>query len=259
MALSSTEIDDLHSAKQLLENPRFAAKLCSVLGAPVENALAKLPQKWGDVVNHATRKSIETALDLALRTLDPTRSERPSNWRHKLAAFASGAAGGALGISAIAVELPISTTIILRSIADIARSEGEDLQTPEGRLQCIQVLALGGPSKTDDATETGYFAARAAMAIAVRQAARQLAEKGLSQKGSPAVVRLIAQIASRFSTVVSEKAAAQAIPVLGAVAGAVINTLFIDHFQDIAKGHFTVRRLERLHGYKEVKRVYEEL
>ena len=97
------------------------------------------------------------------------------------------------------------------------------------------------------------------MAIAVSQAARQLAEKGLSQKGSPAVVRLIAEIASRFSTVVSEKAAAQAIPVLGAVAGAVINTLFIDHFQDIAQGHFTVRRLERLHGYEEVKRVYEEL
>jgi hypothetical protein len=97
------------------------------------------------------------------------------------------------------------------------------------------------------------------MAKAVSEATAHLAGMGLSQKGAPAIVRLIAQIASRFSIVVSEKAAAQAVPVVGAFGGAIINTLFIDHFQDMGKGHFMVRRLERLHGPEEVKRIYQEL
>ena len=41
---------------------------------------------------------------------------------------ASGAIGGAFGLASVAVELPISTTIMLRSIADIARSEGFDVR-----------------------------------------------------------------------------------------------------------------------------------
>ena len=97
------------------------------------------------------------------------------------------------------------------------------------------------------------------MAKAVSEAAVHLAKKGLSQKGAPAIIRLITQIASRFSIVVSEKAAAQAVPLVGAFGGAVVNTLFIDHFQDMGRGHFIVRRLERLHGREEVKRVYKEL
>jgi hypothetical protein len=191
--------------------------------------------------------------------MDHSQAESPSNWWHKLAVGTTGAAGGAFGLAALTIELPVSTTIILRSIADIARSQGENLKMPEARLECVQVLALGGTSKSDDGSETGYFAARAVMAKAVSDAVQHLAKNGLSQKGAPAIVRLIAVIASRFSIVVSEKAAAQAVPVLGAFGGAVINTLFIDHFQDMGKGHFIVRRLERAHGPEEVKRIYKEL
>ena len=183
----------------------------------------------------------------------------PSNWWHKLAVVATGAGGGAFGLPALAIELPVSTTIMLRSIADIARSEGEDLRCPDARLQCVQVLALGGNSKSDDGTEAGYFAARAALAKSISEAAAHLTKKGLSQHGAPAIVRLISQVASRFSIVVSEKAAAQAVPVVGAFGGAAINTLFIDHFQDMGRGHFIVRRLERLHGQEEVRRLYDEL
>jgi uncharacterized YccA/Bax inhibitor family protein len=148
---------------------------------------------------------------------------------------------------------------MLRSIADIARSEGEDLNSLEAKLECLQVLALGGKAKGDDATDAGYFAVRASMANAISEAARHLAEKGVTQKGAPAVIRLITQVAARFSIVVSEKAAAQTIPVVGAVGGALINTLFLDHYQDMAKGHFIVRRMERKHGQQEVQRRYIEL
>jgi hypothetical protein len=39
----------------------------------------------------------------------------------------------------------------------------------------------------------------------------------------------------------------------------VINTLFIDHFQKRARGHFVVRRLEMVHGYEVVRKAYESL
>lgn len=259
MALSAAEISDLKKAKNLLETPGLAARISDLVGSPIESGLKKLPESLGAVVNDVARKSIEKALDVALLTIDRDDRGASSNWWHKLAAGASGAAGGAFGLAALALELPVSTTIMLRSIADIARSEGEDLNCPESRLHCIQVLALGGKSRGDDASEAGYFAARAALAKAVSDAAKHLAGKGLSQSGAPAVVRLISQVAARFSIVVSEKAAAQAVPLVGAFGGAAINTLFIDHFQDMGRGHFIIRRLERLHGPEEVRRLFETI
>ena len=259
MPLSSRDIEDLRTAKRLLENPGLAAKISHYVGAPMEKGFALLPKQWHAAVNVATQKSIATALDVALWTMDHRRAQSPSNRWHKLAVGATGAAGGVFGLPALTLELPVSTAIMLRSIADIARSQGENLKLPEVRLECVQVLALGGRSRSDDRTETGYFTARAAMAKAVSEAVQHLATSGLTQKGAPAIVRLITVIASRFSIVVSEKAAAQAVPVLGAFGGAVINTLFIDHFQDMGKGHFIVRRLERAHGAEEVKRIYLEL
>jgi len=259
MAFASADIEALRQAKHTLEHPGLAAKISGLLGAPIEKGFDMLPRQWHAVVNGATRKSIRIALAMAVGTMDPKNAKPPSNRWHKLAVCVTGAAGGAFGLPALAVELPVSTAIILRSIADIARSQGEDLESLAGRMQCVQVLALGGTSKRDDAAETGYFAARAAMAKAVSEAAAHLSAKGLSGKGAPVIVRLIAQIASRFSVVVSEKVAAQAVPVLGAFGGAALNALFINHFQQIGNGHFTVRRLERLYGPDEVQRVYLSL
>lgn len=257
MALSISEISDLRSAKAILENPGLAAKVSNFVGTPIEKALKKLPESWSAAVNDVARKSIETALDIALLTMGRDERVPPLNWWHKLAVVATGAGGGAFGLPALAIELPVSTTIMLRSIADIARSEGEDLRCPEARLQCVQVLALGGKSKSDDGTESGYFAARATLAKSISEAVAHLTKKGLSQHGAPAIVRLISLLASRFSIVVSEKAAVQAVPLVGAFGGAAINTLFIGHFQDMGRGHFIVRRLERLHGQEEVRRLYE--
>jgi hypothetical protein len=157
------------------------------------------------------------------------------------------------------VELPVSTAIMLRSIVDIARNEGEDIQLVETQLSCLEVFALGGRSSSDDGAETGYFAVRSALASAVSDAARYLAKKGLVNKGAPAIVRLVSVISSRFGVVVTEKAAAMAVPAIGAAGGALVNTLFIKHFQDMARGHFIVRRLERRYGLDRVRESYEKL
>jgi len=64
------------------------------------------------------------------------------------------------------IELPVSTAIMLRSIADIARSEGEDLDDIDTKLSSMSVLALGARSRKDDNADIGYFAVRAALARA---------------------------------------------------------------------------------------------
>src|SRR3712207_5730978 len=143
--------------------------------------------------------------------------------------------GGALGISAVLVELPISTIIMLRAIARVAQSEGEDLGDAETVLACLQVFALGGRSGSEHIHESGYFAVRAAMARSLAQAVRQVAGRGLVDESASAIMRLLTQIGSRFGTVVSHKVAAQALPVLGALSGAAVNSLFIEHFQSLAR------------------------
>lgn len=241
--------------KNLLENPSFVARATSLIGTPIEKGIEKLPQNWQDKISDATRSALTRSLGVALTTMDLRETESFPRL-HKLAATVSGGVGGAFGLAALAIELPVSTTIMLRSIADIARANGEDLSREEIRLECLNVFALGGISGGDDAAEGGYFAVRAALAKAVGEAAAFIAERGLVMEGAPALVRLIATIAARFQVQVTQKAAVQMVPILGAAGGAAINLTFTDHFQDIATGHFGVRRLERQYGVAVVREAY---
>lgn len=258
VTLSAEHREELHQAKRLLENPSIAARFTSALATPIEKGMALLPDGAKGRILEISEASLGGAMKVALFTLG-SDMRSSSNFTHKAAAAFSGAAGGAFGLTALAAELPISTAIMLRSVADIARSEGEELETLETRLACLEVFALGGSSPGDDAAETGYFAVRAGLAKVVSEAASYAASAGTVKETAPALIRMIAKIAARFSVPVTEKAAAQAVPIIGAAGGAVINTLFISHFQDAAKGHFTIRRLERLYGADEVRAVYDGL
>ena len=104
-----------------------------------------------------------------------------------------------------------------------------------------------------------YFAVRGLLAKSVAEAARFIVDRGVLAEGGPVLVRLLAQIASRFGVIVTQKLAAQAVPVIGALGGAAVNYAFIDHFQDIARAHFTVGRLERRCGKDAVRTAYVEL
>ena len=259
MAFSKQELLDLRYAKSLLEDPSLAAKVTSALGVPIEKGFEMLPEGWRARVSKATQLSLQRALDAAVFSIRERKTASSFDLAHKLAVGATGAAGGAFGLTALAVELPVSTTIMLRSVAAIAATEGHDVRDLRTRLDCLEVFALGAPTPDDDGAESGYFAVRAALGQVVSDAARYVTKHGLAAKNAPALVRLITTIAGRFGIVVSEKAAAQAVPVLGAAGGAVINTLFIDHFQDAAHGHFIIRRLEGVHGAEAVREAYEAL
>jgi hypothetical protein len=258
MGLTNDDINDLKYAKTLLENPSLAARISNLLGTPIEKGFEHLPATWKDVVQRATEKSLAKALNFAVRTMSDKTRPASSDKTHKILVLATGAGGGTFGLPALTIELPVTTIIMLRSIADIARSEGEQISVLETKIACLEVFALGGRSKSDDGTETGYFVLRAALARTIAEATNYIAELGLAREGAPALVKLIATLASRFGIIVSEKAAAQAIPLIGAAGGALINTIFIDHFQNMARGHFIIRRLERLYDKELIRQEYEK-
>ncbi|BDQ68042.1 EcsC family protein [Shewanella xiamenensis] len=259
MSISEQDKRELQVAKNLLENPGLAAKVTNLIGIPIEKGLGLLPDNWNKNIGEVTQTALLKASDAAIFTMKDIPGEASSNIWHKLGVAVSGGVGGFFGITAMAVELPISTSIMLRSIADIARSEGETITNIETKLACLEVFALGGNSKSDDGTESGYYAVRAALAKSVADASEFIANKTLTEEGAPLLIRFIAKIAERFGIQVTEKAAAQAIPAIGAAGGAIINTIFMDHFQDMARGHFLVRKLERKHGKETIKQLYAEL
>lgn len=289
---SEADLAALKRAKHELETPPLGMKLAAIVGAPVEKLIAKLPAVANDKVTDATQAALRKCLQLALKTLgkpgerapgiadagaaaDSTQiatsiakqgekpGAKPSNLLHKFAVATTGAAGGAFGLFALPVELPVTTMLMFRSICDIARSEGEDLSSAETRLQCLSVFGLGGAAtrhaSADEDADFGYFITRGALAQTISKASSELASKGIAAPGASALMRFTNAIAARFSVQVSEQVAAKSIPAIGAVLGALVNTAFIDHFQQTAHGHFAVRRLERQYGADEVRLAYQAI
>ena len=252
--LSHIEMRDLARARKLLENPRLAIRLANTIGSPLERGFALLPKGWNKVVQKAAHAAVLHALNVAVATLGKRRGGGSRERFHKVLAGASGGVGGLFGLAALPVELPVSTAIMLRSIADIARSEGHDLARLETRLACVEVFGLGGGK---DTAESSYWVTRAALGQTMSEAASVLAQKGVVREGAPAIARLVGVIASRFGVVVSEEIAAKALPLIGAAGGSMINVVFIGHFQDMARGHFIIKRLEVLHGQERVRAIYD--
>jgi hypothetical protein len=256
---SEEDLQALLGAKRKLEHPSLTAKITALIGRPVESGFKLLPAKWHKTIGTAAETALLNGLKYSLMTMRAPDARKSRDRLHKALVIASGAAGGALGVAALPVELPLSTCVMLRSIADIARSEQHDLSQMEVKLACLEVFALGGKTSSDDASESAYWLVRGALSKYITEAVNHLAGKGLTDRSAPALLRLVVQIASRFGVVVSEQAAAIAIPVVGAAAGGAINYLFMDHFQDMARGHFVVKRLEKKYGTEPVRRTYEQL
>ena len=266
---TSQDWRDLQRAVDLLESPTLTAKMANLIGSPLEFAVKRLPDSVSRRIHGAVEAALFKSAQAALWTMDNTPGKAASTRWHKLAAATSGAVGGAFGFTTLFIELPVSTTIMMRSVADVARSEGFDLREMSTRHACLEVFALGGNSGKDDASETGYYITRGFTAEVMRHLSAELAGRAVG--GSPVMIgltpkeagkwlaKLVEKVAARFGVVVTEKFAAQAVPIVGAVAGATLNTKFTDYYQDVARGHFIVRRLERTYGYETVRAAYSML
>lgn len=146
---NSKDHADLRTAVSLLEAPTITEKISGFIGSPIEFVIKKLPSGAEKIINELVVSSLHKAASVALWSLDNEPKKEASTKTNKLFAAASGALGGAFGFAALAIELPISTTIMLRAVADVARSEGFDLDDLNTKQSCLEVFMLGGPSDAD--------------------------------------------------------------------------------------------------------------
>jgi hypothetical protein len=256
--LSPSHQKALQRAFGHLESQNFAARLADYAGQPVDRVLRVVPKVASSGLNHVLETVILRCLNLAIRSIDQRAKGPPATQLSSLLAGINGGVSGFFGVAALPIELPLTTTLMLRAIADTARHYGEDLSLLESRLACIEVFALGSRN-SQKRLDVGYYATRALLTKLSGDASTYLMERGAVSASTPVVSSLVSEIAARFGVVVSERFAASALPVLGAVGGATVNVIFMNHFQRVAQGHFIIRRLERLYGSATVRRQYEEL
>lgn len=267
----------LEQAVALLETPSLTIRIANMVGTPVEWALDRLPATSAEKIHKGIHAALKKAVSGALLTMNDKAVVAARPRTHTAMAAASGAMGGFFGLAGTLVELPVTTTLIMRSVADIARAEGFTLSDPLVQADCVQVFALGGRSAEDDAADSAYYATRvgltelaketgkalveAAAGHATREAARATFQ-GMQLTPAQAaswLAQIIETVAQRFGVKVTEKFALQAAPVMGAVSGAAINAMFISHYQNMARGHFTVKRLERKYGEAAVREAYSRV
>lgn len=268
-ALSPAELDDLRRAVTLLESPSIVVRMANLVGSPVEGLIKRLPRAVASRVHRAVEAALSKAAETALWTMDNAPGKPASTRLHKLAAAGTGAVGGAFGFGGLFVELPVTTAMMMRSVADVARSEGFDLRDFATKQACLEVFAFGGNTARDDAGDVGYYAVRSFTTDAMRHLSKELAQVAAKNGGvlGPAatskqaakwLASAIEKIAARFGVVVTEKFAAQAVPVIGAISGAALNAMFVDYYQDVARGHFIVKRLEAKYGAARIEALYRQ-
>lgn len=209
-------------------------KAVTFAGGQVEDVLRALPAGARDQIQDAVKGALTRSYELAERS----RGGRVSGDRaHRVLATLSGALGGVGGLPTALAELPVATTLIFRAVQDVAAAHGEDPTSAETRIECLRVFGAGGPGETDDGIDTSFVGARLTLT-------------------GPAVNKLITTIAPKFAAVLGQKLASQAVPVLGAAAGAGTNYAFIDYYVEIAHVHFGLREMARRYDTAQVTEAF---
>ena len=202
-------------------------QVLNLVGGQAENLLERLPDTIKERLEEATSRALMVALNAATRSRSVVPDQ--SNWLNTAAATAMGAAGGAGGLPTALAELPITTTVLLRAIQGIAVEYGFDSADPAIQAECLQVFAAAGPLSSDDGADIGFLSARVTLT-------------------GTTVQSIIARIAPRLGAAFGQKLAAQAVPVIGAVAGAATNYAYTSYYQEMAHVHFGLMRASKTYG-----------
>ena len=274
--MTKEELDFIKSAFDFLEKPSFITKVTDYLGKPVEMTVNKLPQKIQKKLVTVSELALKKSLLMANETLlsndhsdelaEKLKNGRLSRIGHNLAAVTTGAVGGLFGGPGAIIEIPVTTTLIMRSILSQGQTYG-NLTKEELITNALYVFSLGSNrSDQDDDMSSAYYSSRIAMEMTLKRAAGYMAShspnqvlKSIEAGSAPFVLELIKKVATRFNITVSEKMIAQSIPIVGAGAGATLNLLFTDFFSLSAKYHFGLMNLEQKYGRDEVRRAYQEM
>ncbi|MFL4470527.1 EcsC family protein [Tateyamaria armeniaca] len=226
IVLSRPPIDPDEEIERLARRYKAAGGLgiqvLNSLGTQADGLLDRLPAPVRAQLDAATKAALVQAMSAAShsRRMVPDQSE----WLNSAVSTAMGAAGGFGGLPTALAELPVTTTLLLRVIEGVAVEHGFDPNADSVRFDCVQVFAAAGPLAHDDGSDLAFLSARVALTGAAMQA-------------------IIARVAPRLAIVMGQKLAAQAVPVLGAVAGAATNYAYTSYYTDVAHVHFGLRRL----------------
>lgn len=224
---AKAEIADL-AARQRKANGVLMSAI-NFVGGQVEDGLKLLPASARDQIDDLARAALRHSFDVASKSRTGRGQSIGSDRVHKILGTISGALGGVGGLPTALAELPVATTVIFRAVHHVAVAYGEDPEAEETKLECLAVFGAGGPGTADDGVDTAFIGAR------------------LSISGA-AVNGLISKVAPRFAAVLSQKLATQAVPILGAAAGAGTNYAFVDYYVSMAHVHFGLRQLARIYG-----------
>lgn len=222
-----TRISDLANRQKAANT--LLMKAVTFAGGQIEDGMRLLPKATQTQIEDAAKHALTRSYDVASRSRKGLVGRVSGDGAHKVLATISGALGGLGGLPTALAELPVATTVIFRAVQDVAAQYGEDPTSDETRIECLRVFGSGGPGEADDGIDTSFIGAR------------------LSLSGV-AINTLISRIAPKFATVLGQKLATQAVPVLGAAAGAGTNYAFIDYYVEIAHVHFGLRKEARLYG-----------
>ncbi len=200
----------------------YGMRLLNALGGQAEGALRRLPRPLRATVEGATHQALHLAVRAAgqSRRVLPDQSPEANRW----ISTTMGMVGGAAGLPGALIELPATTTFLLRSIQGVAKGYGFDPHAKSLHFDAVEVFASAGPMAHDDGAETGFLSLR----LGINGA-------GLSQ--------LISRVAPKLAVALGPKLAAQMVPVLGAVAGGSINYIYAGYYQEMAHVQFALRRL----------------
>ena len=205
-------------------------QVLNLVGTRAESLLERLPDRIREALEGATERALGIAVDAAAASRH--RVPDQASWVDRTVTTAMGAAGGFGGVPGALTELPVTTTLLLRSIQGVAKAHGFDPADPDVRADCLTVFAAAGPLEQDDGANMAFLAAR----------------MRLTGQGIQAV---LARVAPRLATVLGQKLAAQSVPVLGAAAGAATNYAYTSYYQEMAEVHFGLRALARDHALRE--------
>lgn len=196
--------------------------LLNLVGGHAEGLLDRLPVSLRVRLNETTEEALKRAAEIAHRSRNVV-GEQPG-WRTRVLTATMGAVGGMGGLPTALAELPVTVTVLLRAIQDVAVEHGFDPSEPGVRFDSIEVFGAAGPLERDDGANLGFVGTRMTVT-------------------GPALHALIARVAPRLAAVLGQKLAAQTVPILGAAAGAATNYAYTRYYQDMAQVHFGLRRL----------------
>ncbi len=257
--LSPADLEELRRAVEILERGSFTARVSQLLGRPFDELMLRLPEKTTRLIVQLTQQALEHAFEAAIRTLPERENFSTSPLFHKVASGLSGLVGGGFGMVGLALELPVTVTLMLRAIAAIAQRHREDPRDLEVRLHCLEVFALGEPKAQRNRDRSGYYAVRVMLGRSLRRAARELMQHETLKKGTPFLVQFIQQVATRFGLHISKRVALQMMPTLSAMTTAALNIMFMEFYCELAEAHFTIRELERRYGEQQIEQLYYQL